>query len=83
MTIKFCIECGDKVLVDVDGGHTRVIWTGAPEMRWDVVFCNGPFEEVEPIEDPDWDLNLEEPTGDELFVMNMAADRLLLDLERE
>jgi hypothetical protein len=84
MKMMYCIKCEQTVAVEEPvQGHTTMI---TPATRWDeaeYIFCQGPFEKVEPVEDPDWDLNLEEPNGDELFVMNMAAERLLLDLEGE
>lgn len=79
--IRWCANCEELVAVE-DGveGHTIMI---TPETRWDlpdIEFCSGPFYSCEPpMIDPDFDMQ-EEPSGDELFIMNKNAEELLYDL---
>jgi hypothetical protein len=76
MNIRYCIACEEEIALDDCSGHILV-----GDFPFEVDYCEGPFALVPPpvaFED-DWDLNLVEPTGDELFAMSMAADRLLAD----
>lgn len=81
MKKMYCAECEEMVVVEEPvEGHSRIIWDGDPKMQWDVMWCEGPFFDSEPpADDPDWDLQ-DEPTGDELFIMNKNAEELLQDL---
>lgn len=80
MKMMWCISCEKIVPVEEPiSGHSIVQFV--PDEGVDeVCFCEGPFVEFEADIDPDWDLNLEEPSGDELFIMNKNAEYLLLDL---
>lgn len=75
--IRWCANCEELVAVE-DGieGHTILVG----EFPFDVDFCDGPFYSCEPpMVDPDFDMQ-EEPSGDELFIMNKNAEELLYDL---
>lgn len=81
--MKYCVTCGEMVLVDdaVVEGHTIARWmyTDCPE----VLFCEGPFEDCEPEVDEDWDVNLPEPSQEELAKMSLTAEELMQDFESE
>lgn len=84
MTSMFCIFCEKTVLVEHPvEGHTVLEFIPDEGMQ-EVCFCEGPFAGCEPDEyDPDFDLNLEEPSSTEIYQINLTAKQLLLDLEGE
>lgn len=81
--IKYCIKCGEDVVVE-DGveGHTILQWF--PGELPEVDFCEGPFATVQPPEnlfdEENWEL-VEEPTQEELAIMNLNAEVLYQDFE--
>ena len=85
----WCIDCQEEVILDLellDGMpiHTICIypgngWDEAPDYEP----CFGPFTSC-PLPDnfsDDWDLELEEPSAEELAEMNLQAEILLQELE--
>jgi len=86
MQIKFCIECGEDVVVE-DGieGHTTIQWMAYDDGSAEINFCEGPFASVQPpvnFED-DWDLQVVEPSQEKLAEMNLNAEVLYQDFEYE
>lgn len=80
-TMRWCIACEKMVAVEEPiEGHSVVEFVpdeGTQEIFW----CEGAFVECEPpTNDPDFDLR-DEPSGDELLIMNKNAEDLLADLE--
>lgn len=85
MKLRYCLECGRivPVMVGVDGFelHTKLIYLGVDLPEVDV--CYGPFAMSTPPEnfDENWDLDLNEPSQEELAEMNLNAEILLQELE--
>jgi len=84
MNIKYCITCQKEVPVESPiEGHTVVEFVpdaGQQEVLW----CEGPFTDTPcPEVDPNWEMDMVEPTDDELFLMAIAADHLMEDFEVE
>jgi len=82
MELKYCIECGEDVIVE-DGLEGHAILVG--DFPFEVDFCDGPFAMVEPPVnfETDWDLNLTEPSPEELAIMSVNAEVLMQDFEAE
>lgn len=88
MEIKWCIECEKNVCVDVPDGHTIFVPDGNGE--YEVDFCYGTFTSCPPPAnfiddgaDGNWDLYLDEPTQEELAIMNCHAEELWQDFDYE
>ena len=85
MELRYCLECGRivPVLVGVDGVemHTKLVYLGVDMPEVDI--CDGPFATSTPPENfgEDWDIDLVEPDGDEMFIINHNAEQLLADFE--
>lgn len=84
MQIKYCIECQEDVIVE-DGmeGHTVLELCDGMVA---VDFCEGPFASCEtPVslfDEDSWEL-VEEPTQEELAIMNVNAEVLYQDFDYE
>lgn len=80
MNIRYCLACEETVTVE-NGveGHTILVGDTLP---FDVDFCDGPFTSSEPPVnfETDWDLDLVEPSAEELAVMDANAELFLVDL---
>lgn len=80
MEIAYCIEHQHSVLVQNSiVGELHEVWGynefGMPDIDW----CDFPkgWATVEPVENPDWDLDLVEPSDEELELMNVDAECIL------
>lgn len=82
MEIKYCIPCEEDVIVE-DGLEGHAVLVG--DFPFDVDFCEGPFASVQPPVnfEQDWDLQMVEPTQEELAIMNCHAEELMQDFEGE
>lgn len=86
MENKWCIACEEDVYVETGmEGHSVLDFPGN---RWDMPethFCFGPFASVQPPVnfEEDWDLQVIEPTQEELAIMNCHAEELMQDFEME
>lgn len=83
---RYCLTCGRIVAVmDENADMHTVVWTDGDEYGCEtfIELCYGPFTMSTPPDnfDPDWDVNLEEPSQEELAEMNLEAERLLQELE--
>lgn len=86
---KYCLKCEKMVIVEDGGvngveGHTEFIpvWD-VDKAEYEIEFCSGPFT-TSPAPDnfeEDWNLNLVEPSQEELAHMNLNAELLMQDLE--
>lgn len=81
MKIMWCINCQEDVIVE-DGiveGHTVLVG----DFPYEVDFCGGEFASVQPPEnfEEDWDLQVVEPTQEEMAIMNCHAEELMQDFE--
>lgn len=85
MKFRYCLECGRivPVMVEVDGVemHTKLVYLGVDMPEVDI--CDGPFATSTPPENfgEDWDVDLVEPSQEELAQMNLEAETLLQELE--
>ena len=85
MEFRYCLECGwiVPVMVGNDGVelHTKLVYLSVDIPEVDV--CYGPFALSTPPEnfDENWDLNLNEPSQEELAEMNLQAEMLFQELE--
>lgn len=83
MELKYCITCEEDVIVEAGmDGHTVLdIHDGSVV----VDFCEGPFASVQPPVnfEEDWDLQVVEPTQEEMAIMNCHAEELMQDFEGE
>lgn len=85
MELRYCLECGRIVPVIVDNEelefHTKLVYLGVDMPEVDL--CDGPFATSTPPEnfESDWDIDLVEPDGDEMFIINHNAEQLLADFE--
>lgn len=87
----WCIDCQEEVILDLnllDGMpiHTIADWDGdefGVFVDVDYYPCFGPFTSCPPPEnfDEDWDIDLVEPSQEELAEMNLEAEMLLQELE--
>lgn len=85
MATKWCQECDEMVDAfqdHLDNGqlvHLGEYFIGDTTEEF---MCDGPFYESAPPELPEgWELMIEEPGSDELFLMNVTARQLQLELE--
>lgn len=70
----YCIDCGREVYYNIFNGV-------AVHQINDDCWCEGPFTSCQPPELPEaWELYVEEPGSDELFLMNIHARQLLMEL---
>lgn len=77
--LRYCISC-DRIVAITSGWLGDVHTIVAEDENLDV--CHGPFTLSTPPEDnPDWELNVEEPSPEELADMNLEAEILLQELE--
>lgn len=85
----WCIDCQEEVVLDLnllDGMPIHTICID-PGNGWDVPPdyepCSGPFTSCPPPDNfsDDWDLNIVEPSAEELAEMNLRAEILLQELE--
>lgn len=77
---KFCIkhQSMKEVCIAENHGEGHLAALFAPDWGW----CEGPFATTPPPALPEgWELTIEEPGSEELFVMNVMARQLRLDLE--
>lgn len=76
----YCLKHGWVTVMDGLDGHTVI------DENWNVKFCEGLVYLCAPDFDldiePDWDLQ-DEPSQEELVLMNLAAEELLRDFEGE
>lgn len=73
MDTAYCISCEREVFCP------NVL--NVPSHLEDGNWCDGPFTTCPPPEIPeDWELYVEEPGSDELFLMNIHARQLLTEL---
>lgn len=84
--IRYCIQCERIVAVmDEDADMHTVVWTDGDEYGYETFIepCYGPFTLSTPPDnfDEDWDMNLKEPSPEELAEMNLQAEQLLQELE--
>lgn len=78
--LMYCITCEKEVLVEEPiQGHSVVEFV-PDKGRQEIFWCEGEFTESAPVEVPDWEIGLVEPTDDELNEMNLNAGLLLQDL---
>ena len=82
MEIKYCIKC-EKTIYPEDKLDGHVIFIPVGEYEYNVDFCYGPFASVQPPVnfEIDWDLNLVDPTQEEMAIMNCHAEELMQDFE--
>ena len=85
MELRYCLECGRivPVMIGTDGVelHTKLVYLGVDMPEVDL--CDGPFAlSTPPVNfEEDWDINLVEPSPEELAEMNLQAEMLLQELE--
>ena len=83
---RYCLTCGRIVatMSDKDEFHT-VVWTDGDEYGCETFVepCYGPFTTSTPPDNfgENWDIDLVEPDGDEMFIINHNAEQLLADFE--
>lgn len=84
MKLKYCLMCERDVMLDVLDCHS-VAETDGDEFGCEtfIYTCYGPFTTSQPPEnfDPDWDLQVVEPSQEELAIMNCHAEELMQDFE--
>lgn len=84
MQNKYCIE--HEKMVDVELFDEDGMELHADSYRVSggikISFCDGPFASSPPPALPEgWELVIEEPSFEELVMMNITANQLVLDLE--
>lgn len=81
MKNKYCIKHEETVEIEKlrDGSVGHVCALFAPDWGW----CDGPFASVQPPVnfEEDWDLQVIEPTQEEMAIMNCHAEELMQDFE--
>lgn len=89
----WCVDCQEEVILDLEllNGepiHTVIDWCPNSKMGFGVVepdyhICFGPFTSCPPPDnfEEDWDIDLVEPSQEELAEMNLQAEVLLQELE--
>ena len=74
MDTAYCISCERDIFCH------DLVSTPSHSLN-DGSWCGGPFTTCRPPEPPeDWDIYTEEPGSDELFIMNIHARQLLVEL---
>lgn len=76
--LRYCITC-ERIVATLDGEfHTIIDWDK------NLVECDGPFALSTPPDNfgENWDIDLVEPDGDEMFIINRNAEQLLADFIR-
>ncbi len=79
--LRYCLTCG-RIVATLEGEmHTNVVQTEIHNAE--LVECYGPFSTSTPPEnfEMDWDIDLVEPDGDEMFIINHNAEQLWADFE--
>jgi len=78
MEIKYCITCEEDVIVSGEDVH---LVEGQTPDDWKV--CDGVLTSVQPPVnfEIDWDLQVIEPTQEEMAIMNLHAEELMQDFD--
>lgn len=86
--IVWCIDCQKEVILDLellDGLpiHTIVTYSCYADEASEYEPCFGPFTSCPPPDnfEEDWDIDLTEPSFEEMAAMNLQAEMLLQELE--